>query len=288
MQTVIGFDLGGTKSAIALYNRDSWEELRHEQIPTNASRGFKSVLQSALEQVKSFRREDTVGVGMGVPGLLKQPEGRLLLAPNIPGSADVPLRDLLAQAIDLPVFVDNDARCFTLAEARRGAARDRKTVVGVTMGTGVGGGVVVDGRVFHGEHGYAGEIGHMLLRPGEPPYPTEDRRGEVEQFFSGTAMGKRCAAAQKPEEYLEGQACSFLHPLLFREVAWMLCNLTYLLDPSIVVFGGSAGLALKPHLDEIRAELAQWLLPGTPPPEIATAMTTHSGVLGAALLCTSL
>ena len=182
------------------------------------------------------------------------------------------------------VEVENDSRCFTLAEAVQGAGKDKRVVVGVTMGTGVGGGIVCEGKIFRGEHGFAGEIGHMLLRPGEPPYPTKDTRGEIEQFFSGTAMGKRCEAANKPEEYLEGQACSFLHPHLFREIAWMVTSLTYAVDPSIIVFGGSAGLALKPHLQDIRAELKNWLLPHTPMPELATATCKNPGTLGAALL----
>ncbi len=283
-QTVIGCDLGGTKCAVALYDTSTWEELKYVQTPTDASRGFDAVLQRVADQIASVRQEDTAAVGLGVPGLLRQPEGRLVVAPNIPGSRDAPIREALTALTGFSVLIENDARCFTLAEAVRGAGKGKRVVVGVTMGTGVGGGIVVDGRVMTGEHGFAGEIGHMLLRPGEPPYPTDDKRGDAEQFFSGTAMGKRCEAAQRPEEYLEGQACSFLHPLVFREIAWMIANLTYLLDPSVIVLGGSAGLALRPHLHEVRDELGTWLLSGTPMPEIAVATTTHPGTLGAALL----
>ena len=283
-QTVIGFDLGGTKSAVAVYDKNSWEELSYERIATNADRGFSAVLDGAMTQIEKVWQKDTIGVGFGVAGLLAHPEGLLLSSPNIPGSVNIPLKKLLTARFNTAVEVENDSRCFTLAEAVAGAGKGKRVVVGVTMGTGVGGGIIIEGKVMHGEHGFAGEIGHMLLRPGEPPFPTKDIRGEAEQFFSGTAMGKRCAAANKPEEYLEGQACSFLHPHLFREIAWMVTNLTYAVDPSIIVFGGSAGLALKPHLKEIRAELRNWLLPHTPEPELATAMCAHPGTLGAALL----
>jgi predicted NBD/HSP70 family sugar kinase len=283
-QTLLGFDLGGTKIAAALYDTGTWKELAYEQLPTDPGRGFDAVVETIVELIGKMERDDTVGVGVGVPGLLAQPEGRVLRTPNIPGGENYPLAATLRKKVKIPVAVDNDARCFTLAESAIGAGKGGRVVVGITMGTGVGGGIVVEGKVFHGEHGFAGEMGHMLLRPGEPPYPTDDRRGDVEQFFSGTAMGKRCAAANRPEEYLEGKACSFLHPLLFREISWMISSLTYMLDPSVIVFGGSAGLALKPHLGEIEEELQKWLLPGTPMPTLKTATVKHAGTVGAAML----
>ncbi len=267
-----------------MYDKNSWEELSYDRFPTDAKRGFSTVLQEAVSHIQKVWQKNTIGVGFGVAGLLAHPEGLLLSSPNIPESLNIPLQKILQEKFKSKIMVDNDSRCFTLAEAVTGAGKGKRVVVGVTMGTGVGGGIIIEGKVMHGEHGFAGEIGHMLLRPGEPPYPTKDIRGETEQFFSGTAMGKRCAAANKPEEYLEGQACSFLHPHLFREIAWMVTNLTYALDPSIIVFGGAAGLALKPHLDDIRTELKHWLLPHTPMPELATATCKNPGTLGAALL----
>lgn len=192
---------------------------------------------------------------------------------------------MLEDRFDLPVFVENDVRCFTLSEAQLGAGKGKKVVVGITLGTGVGGGIVIDGQIFHGHHGYAGEIGHMLLKPGEPPFTTKDMRGDVEQFISGTAMGKRCEEAKSPEDYLkDGGACAFMQPSLFKEFAWTVASLTYLLDPSVIVIGGSAGRALKPHLKAVEKELKQWLLPHTPMPELAIAKLEHPGTLGAALL----
>ena len=100
-------------------------------------------------------------------------------------------------------------------------------------------------------------------------------------------MGKRCTQAENPLEYFEGEVCSFLQPQVFRELAWFVTNLTYLLDPSIIVFGGSAGLALMPHMDKVRAELKTWMLPGTPVPELARAKVDDAGAVGAALLATT-
>lgn len=281
---VIGVDLGGTKIVVARYDLKTFERQAEERVPTRGERGFIHVMDDVFSVAAKLSDGKTKGIGVGVPGLIRQPEGVLVTAPNIPESAGVDLKKL-AKKSKLPVFFENDANCFALAEAHLGAGKGKRVVVGITMGTGVGGGIVVDGKLFRGAHGYAAEVGHMLLKPGHPPYRTEDRRGSVEQFLSGTAMGHRCTQAENPQDYLEGEVCSFLQPQVFREVAWFVADLTYLLDPSIIIFGGGAGASLGRHLDEVRKELPQWMLPNTTPPELAAATVHDSGALGAALLC---
>jgi glucokinase len=285
MSSVIGFDLGGTKSFIAEYDADTWELRRKEKVPTEAHRGWRVVLDDVTALIGKYRTGDVRAVGFGVPGLVRQPEGFLINAPNIPGAKHVALKNLLEERLELPVFLDNDANCFALAEARLGAGKGEKVVIGITVGTGVGGGIVVDGRLFRGAHGYAGEIGHMLLVPGEVPYASDDRRGTVEQYVSGTAMGKRCEEARRPEDYLRGQVCAFMQPHIFREVSWLCCNLTHAFDPSCIVFGGSTGCALKPHLAAVEKNMKEWLLPETPMPALAIGMLEDAATLGAALLC---
>lgn len=282
-RTVIAVDLGGTKADVARVNAETWKIESKERIPTRAADGFAAVIDDVCAAVERQRDARTVAVGIGVPGLVSK--GVLLNAPNIRHSRGIRVQEDMEALLKLPVKVGNDANCFALAEARMGAAQGKGIVVGITFGTGVGGGIVIDGKVFEGAHGYAAEIGHMLLKPGEVPYDTDDRRGEVEQYLSGTAMGKRCEAAQSPEDYLEGAVCSFMQPDIYREVAWLCTNLLYLLDPDMIVFGGSAGHSLASHVDAIEKELEKWLLPGTPLPTIVAATTKDAGILGAALLC---
>ena len=283
--SIIGVDLGGTKIVVASYDAATFEVQASEKVPTGASRGFAHVLEDVIGLIEKLRAPDTTAVGIGVAGLIRQPRGVLINAPNIKDAIDIPVKKLMEDRLKLPVHVDNDANCFALAEARMGAGRDGKVVIGLTLGTGVGGGIVIDGNIFHGADGFAGEIGHMLLQPGQPPYETEDKRGEVEQFLSGTAMGNRCPEAKDPSEYLHGAVCSFLHPKIFREAAWLCVSLTYLLNPSVIVFGGSAGNSLMGHLHEVEDEVRKWMLPGTPLPPLAKAQLKDPGVLGAALLC---
>lgn len=282
--TIIGIDLGGTKTAIALYEASNMKQLSFMVFPTEAERGFPAVKDMLLEKMTAVRRSDTLAIGLGVPGVIDHASGTVITMPNIPGAEGMELAACIQYETGLPVIVENDARCFAYAEAMLGAGKDHSVVLGVTLGTGVGGGIVIDKRLYRGARGFAGEIGHMLLQPGRPPYSTDDERGEVEQFLSGTAMGKRCEAASSPEEYLEGQVCAFMRPEVFREVAWLAVNAMHSIDPSIIVFGGSAGRALGNHLTEIRLELLKWLLPGVTPPELAGSTVKDAAVIGAALL----
>lgn len=282
--SVIGIDIGGTKTFVARYDARSFTCQQEERISTKDIGALPAVIEETARIVEKMKTADTIGVGVGIAGLVRQPEGVLLRAPNIPESENVAVRDILQRRLGLPVAVDNDANCFALAEAVQGAGRGKRIVVGITIGTGVGGGIIFDGKVFQGSRGFAGEIGHMLLVPGQPPAGTPNPRGEVEQFLSGTAMGQRCTAAKHPEDYLQGEVCAFMQPSVFRETAWLCTSLTHLLDPDIIVFGGSTGTALGPHLPKIREELNEWMLPGTPLPELAIASIKHAGVVGAALL----
>jgi glucokinase len=283
--SIIGVDLGGTKTAIARYDAKTLALQAEERMPTRTPEGFATVLEDIVAAVERMRTADTNAVGIGVPGLVQQPAGILLKAPNIGSSDNVNVKGILTERLRLPVYVDNDANCFTLAEVRAGAAKGHKVVVGITFGTGVGGGIVIDGKIFRGANGFAAEIGHMLLVPGKPPYKTDYQRGEVEQFLSGTAFGKRCLDATDPKDYLEhGSVCSFMHPDIWREVAWLCTSISHLLDPDAFVFGGSAGYAFQPHLQEIRKEQENWMLPGAPIPDILIAELKNSATLGAALL----
>lgn len=281
--SIIGIDLGGTKIALARFDAKTMEREDMKIIATPKT-SYEEVETAVLDAIDSMKKENTVGIGIGVPGLVDRASGVIKIMPNIPGSENRDLASVIKQETELPVALANDAGCFTLAEAIDGAGKGHKIVIGITMGTGVGGGIVIDQKLFTGSHGFAAEIGHMLLQPGEPPYPTKNLRGEVEQFLSGTAMGKRCDAARKPEDYLEGEVCEWMRPEIFREVAWMVTNLTHLLDPSVIIFGGSAGRALKPHLASIKKELKGWMLPDAPIPELVIGTLDDAATRGAAIL----
>ncbi|PIR52995.1 hypothetical protein COU76_03385 [Candidatus Peregrinibacteria bacterium CG10_big_fil_rev_8_21_14_0_10_49_10] len=283
-QSVLGIDMGGTKVDLVRYNSHTLQEEEREHFLTHAERGWQQVFADLVSALRQLRSADTVAVGVGVPGLVQKPEGMIVTLPNIPGSQHIPLQKELSAEIGMHVIVENDANVFALAEAHNSNFAHKGVVVGMTLGTGVGGGIVIDGDLFRGTHGFAGEIGHMLLSPGKLPYVSQDTRGDVEQFLSGTALGKRCTAARSPGEYLEGEVCAPMKQDVLREVAWVCVSLTALLDPSLIVLGGSVGKAFKPHLQAIIKEMEEWSLPHAPLPQLTIATLDDAATRGAALV----
>lgn len=281
---ILGIDLGGTKVTLSLFDAKTFQSLRSTTIATEAKEGYAHVQERLLKELSQWLTPEVAAIGLGVPGFVDKKTRTIVTLPNIPGAEGADIVGWLSKESGKPVTVENDARCFAYAEAVAGAGSGHDVVIGITLGTGVGGGVVIDGELYLGSRGFAGEVGHVLLVPGQPPYKTDDKRGEAEQFLSGTAMGKRCDAATSPQQYLEGQVCSFLRPEVFREVAWLVTDLVHVIDPSIVVFGGSAGRALAPHLPMIREEVRRWMVPGVPAPELSCGSLADASVRGAALL----
>lgn len=165
--------------------------------PTDASRGADAVIASIAAMARETRaRLDELepdaqvhGVGIGAPGPLDTARGVVLLTPNL-GWVDVPLRDTLAEALDLPAVLDNDANCAVLGECWVGAARGARHAIGMTIGTGIGGGLVLDGRLHHGAADCAGEIGHMTIDMDGRRCPCGNY-GCLEAYASGPAIAMR-------------------------------------------------------------------------------------------------
>lgn len=169
---LIGLDLGGTNIVVGVLPLDGGEVLALRTLPTEPHRGAKFVVdrmvgmvENAISEVLSTHggaRSDFAGIGIGSPGPLDRKSGTVINTPNL-GWRNFPLRDLIANAVGLPAVLDNDANCATYGEWWQGAGRDVDTLVGLTLGTGIGGGIVLDGEIFHGVSDAAGEIGHMTI-----------------------------------------------------------------------------------------------------------------------------
>ncbi len=196
---VVGVDLGGTNIVVGLIPMEGGEVLGLRNMPTESVRGAKFVVdrmiglvEQSIAEVLSAHggtREDIAGVGIGSPGPLDRKTGTVINTPNL-GWRNFPLRDLIANAVHLPATLDNDANCATYGEWWQGAGRGTRTLVGLTLGTGIGGGIVLDGQIYHGCSDVAGEIGHMTI-------DSNGRRckcgnyGCLEQYASGPAIAVR-------------------------------------------------------------------------------------------------
>jgi glucokinase len=249
-------------------------------------------------------------LGLGVPGLITR-DGSILASPNLTDTNDFRVGPLLSERLGCQVWVENDATCATVAEWMVGAAQGATDFVMVTLGTGIGGGVVAGGQVVRGVHGFGGEIGHMVLDPDGVRCPC-GRRGCWERYASGSGLGwlGREALAQAPMprvvelaggdpaqvrgEHVQAAAAEgdtsalAVVDTFCRWVALGLANLTNLLDPALFVIGGGLASAPEVFLPAIRSHLDHMLYSGTtvrPQPSIVFAsLGPHAGAVGAAML----
>ena len=201
MRYLVGIDLGGTNIVVGCVAEDG--EGIHGLLsePTRAEEGPEGVVARIITQVgrsiaaarSAVPALTIAGVGIGAPGPLNTKTGVVLVTPNL-GWVDMPLRDRVQSGLGLPCALDNDANCAVLGEWWRGAARGTRCAVGLTIGTGIGGGIIIDGRLFHGASDIAGEVGHMTI-------DANGRRckcgnyGCLEAYASGPAIARRAVEA---------------------------------------------------------------------------------------------
>ncbi len=203
LKYVVGVDLGGTNLVVGAMPSDGSRELGVHTLPTRADLGADAVVNRICEMIETTIatvmretgavRAQIAGVGIGSPGPLDREKGLVIVTPNL-GWKDFPLRDRVGDQVHLPATLDNDANCATLGEWWLGSARGGRNVVGFTLGTGIGGGLIVDGRLYHGASDVAGEIGHMTIE-------ANGRRcgcgnyGCLEAYASGPAIAMRAREA---------------------------------------------------------------------------------------------
>src|SRR3954454_11775468 len=303
---VIGVDLGGTKLLAGTVDA----ELRvHHRAYRLSRRDAVETIVEAVEEAREATAREVRAVGVGVPCLIAPASG-VAMACNHFELVDVPVRDLLAERLGLPVVVDNDANAALVAEWRHGSARGARNVVMLTVGTGVGGGMLVDGRIVRGASGAAGELGHIVIDESGPPCPGNcPNRGCLEAFVSGPALAieGRARAEADPESGL-GRAFAggreITGPLvtelahdgdeaargavaaLGRHLGVGIVGLVNVFNPEVVVIGGGligAGELLLAPAREIVA--ARALVPARDQVRIVPArFGDESGMLGAAAL----
>ena len=193
-----GIDLGGTK-ILSLCLNQALETVGSDLRPTDAERGPEAVIETMVASLVAASADNALrAVGVSTPGPCDPAHGVVTSAPNLPGWKDVPLAALVGEKLGLPCWIENDANAAALAEHRLGAGRGSEHMLLVTLGTGIGGGLILDGHLYHGASGGAGEIGHMQLEP-EGPVCGCGRRGCLEALASGVALAREAGAIVKAE-----------------------------------------------------------------------------------------
>ena len=281
--SALGFDLGGTQVRAALV--EGGQVLRRAALRTDVAGGPEAVMEQFLRLGESVAdKAAPVAVGIAAPGPLDTVTGVVDHIPTLPGWEGFALRDRLARAFGLPAVVENDGIAAAQGEWRHGAGRGLAHLVYVTVSTGVGGGVVVDGRLLHGRRGMAGHVGHMRVAE-EGPVCSCGRVGCFEALASGTAFGRRAdGGAEAVARARQGDPAALA---LLAEEARLLgrgfASLAHLYAPERIIMGGGVAQAFDLLAPGIRAEFDAEAMPPFRTVEIVpAALGDNAGLIGAA------
>lgn len=307
----VGIDLGATNAKVAVVDHDGMVHAfrsgatHPERGPDALVVNLVMLLDQALEEV-GLTREELIGVGIGAPGPLSVSRGTIINATNLPGWEHVPLRKMLFEALDLPVQFDNDGNAAAYGEWWVGAGREADDLVMLTLGTGVGAGVVLRGRVLHGHFENAAELGHMIVVPDGLLCPC-GQHGCLEQYASASGVARRVVAAieEGGESSLAGavrakeqfgseevvkaaqagdELCRRVWDEACRYLAVACVNIQHIYNPACVVLGGGMANAGSYLLDNVRQHFAdlKWHLHFDFPEILLPELGYRAGVIGAA------
>jgi glucokinase len=311
-------DLGVTSIKVGVVPYDGGNVLGMRSMPTNSDHGAKFVVDRMVEMIRgcmqdaareeNIPEEGFIGIGLGSPGPLDRKTGTVIETPNL-GWRNFPLRDLISNSIGLEAELDNDANCATIGEWWMGAGQGVQTLIGVTLGTGIGGGIVLDGRVFHGAADVAGEVGHMTIDSTGRKCKCGNY-GCLEAYASGPAIAARAI------EGLETGDTSILPSLVnddlsritaetvyeaivagdlyakevMRETAKFLgvglANLINILNPGMVVISGGVTQAGEHLFEPLRAQIRRRAFRHAEQScqIVSTTLEGKAGVIGAAYM----
>jgi glucokinase len=293
----VGLDMGATnlKWAVVEHADGTWSTLAHGQVPTRLVPDPKAVPDAVVTQLAEVAVAaiaawgPVVSVGVGIAGLYDPVAGTARFLPNVPGPwAGHPVAGPVARAAGVPVFLVNDARAFGLAELRLGAGRGASSMVGLTLGTGVGGVFAIDGRVHLGHDGTAGELGHQTIDP-DGPWCGCGNRGCVEAYARADQIAAACGTATAEEAVRAAQAGDERARAGLADVGRYLgigiANMITVITPDRVVIGGGVAAAGELLFGPIRAEIAR-RVKTTSVDEVtlrAAELGTLAGAIGAAV-----
>jgi len=240
----IGIDLGGTKIE-GILTDENYETITRKRIPTNQDEGYISILESIKNLILELVQEsnDKVSIGVCTPGALSLSSG-LIKNSNTQCLIGKDLQNDLKNILHYNVSIENDANCFALAETKLGAGKNSDLVFGVIMGTGVGGGIIIDGKIHHGRTNIAGEWGHHCLHP-EGNICYCGNKGCVETYISGPALEKKWSSLTNQNQPLPEIVKSSDNPnfpnwkkSFLDDFGLSLANVIDILDPDMIVLGG--------------------------------------------------
>ena len=311
----IGIDVGGTNVKLALVSTEG-KILYSDTIPTRTEMGFEYTINSMKQAISNLMKEtkttkdDIEGIGFGFPGQIDCKNGIVRLAPNIPGWVNVPIAEIMEKEFGIPTRVDNDVRCAALGELNFGAGVGCENLICITVGTGIGSGLIINGKLVRGASNAAGEIGHIKLEMNGGPLCGCGDRGCLEAYASGpsiVSMAEEYISGGKSTKYRE-MASPDINPYIVSEAAKQgdpvarkiftimgeyigvgLASVVNLLNPEKIIIGGGVADAGEILINPIKETLVKRAMPisGSAVEIVPAQLGNTAGVIGASLLIDS-
>ncbi|MBQ2984363.1 MAG: ROK family protein [Candidatus Gastranaerophilales bacterium] len=312
----IGVDVGGTNVKIALVDFDG-KIVYSNTVPTRAEMGFEAGVNNIKQAIKELMTEtgesaQTIeAIGFGLPGQIDYKEGIVKNLPNIPGWVNIPLAKIIEDEFSIPTRLDNDVRCAALGELNFGAGKGCENLICITVGTGIGSGIVLNGKLVRGAANAAGEIGHIKMTMGEGPLCGCGDYGCFEAYASGPAivtMAKEYISGGKSAKYKEMATDGIISPYIVAQAALQgdavsiqifkqmgkiiglgLSSVVNLLNPEKIIIGGGVADAGDILLEPIKQTIKEraMSIQANSVSVVPAQLANTAGVIGASLLINS-
>ena len=310
----IGIDVGGTNVKIALVD-DKGSILYSNSVPTRAEMGYEYTVNNIKQAIRDLMSETKVtgieGIGFDFPGQIDYKNGIVRLAPNIPGWVNIPIAKIIEDEFKIPTRIDNDVHCAALGELNFGAGKGCENFICMTVGTGIGSGIVINGKLVRGASNAAGELGHIKLQMHEGPLCGCGDHGCLEAFASGpsiVAMAEEYILGGKSTKFRELASGGEITPFIVAEAAkqgdpvarrifarigeyigFGLSSVVNLLNPKKIIIGGGVADAGDILLDPIKETIKKraMVVAGSAVEIVPAKLGNTAGVIGASLLIES-
>lgn len=278
MRNYIGIDIGGTSMVAARFSES--EILLRSEVPTGAERSANEIMESLFGAIEKVISDEVVGIGIGMPGFMDTSSGEILLINNIPSFNGFSVKKAVEERFKLPVFQNNDANCFALGEAWFGAGKNFTNLVGVTLGTGLGGGIIINRKIHTGLVGGAGELGCFPFKGGIVEDSCSAALFANKYKTSGAELYKDASGGN--------QKAIGAFDELGRNIGEMLNVVMYILAPEAFIIGGSVAGAWEFLENAIREEIDKFPVKLiSEKTKLLKAELENAGLYGAAALCIS-
>ncbi|MBR5341999.1 MAG: ROK family protein [Erysipelotrichaceae bacterium] len=295
MSYYIGIDLGGTNVRIAKVDEEG-KIVQDVIAPSHGLEGPEKIEENILELLSKFDLNDVKSIGLAIPGPVDGVRNVITMATNIPGCEGYPFAQNMEKVTGIPVFLDNDANAAGLAEAVLGAGKGYKEVYFLTHSTGIGGALVIDGKVISGHKGYAGEVANVIVDPDAKQYPVYAHlnRGGVETVASGTAIGLKGkeligeeANSARKVFILASEGNEIAQAIIdkmAKDFATCLAAISAICAPDCFVIGGGCSHSAALYFDKLREYFRSMAHENMRDVPILKASLEEPGVIGAAMI----